>query len=92
MIFKHEGKTYKIPSIPQIANYNHALDLTCGCKTYDWEDNLKKWNCDGVYDGTGGLQICFTCKRCGERFSYHVRDNMENYAELGLFDEYLEQC
>ena len=89
MIFKHEEKTYKIPSIPQIADYRHALDLTCGCGTYGWNENLKKWHFDGVYDGVGGLEVCFTCNRCGERFSYHVRGNMEDYAELGLFDEYL---
>ena len=30
-----------------------------------------------------------TCKECGEKFCYHIRSNWDDYAELGVFDEYL---
>ena len=94
MIFKDafNGKetTYSIPNIPQLGDYRYAKDLTCGCAEFDkYEDQLKKWRCDGVYDSNIGVLICFTCKSCGEKFCFHLRDNADCYAALGVFDEYI---
>ena len=94
MIHKYTsyGKTkiYKIPNIPQIGDYRYAKDLTCSCSISDsFDKQLKKWHCDGVYDSHIGILICFTCKECGEKFCYHIRNNWDDYAELGVFDEYL---
>ena len=29
-----------------------------------------------------------TCKKCGEKFCYHIRDAYDLYAEYGVFDKF----
>lgn len=91
MLVIKDGKKYKIPNLPQIGDYEYAkcLDCSCGLSIAGWDEKLKKWHCDGVYDCNAGLFICFTCKSCGDKFFYHLRDNAEDYADMGVFDEYL---
>lgn len=85
-------KVYSVPSIPQIGDYTYKKSLTCDCQELnDYMTQLSNWHCDGVYDSHIGMLICFTCKKCGERFCFHLRDNAENYAFLGVFDEYEEK-
>lgn len=83
------GKTYSIPSVPQADDYRYAGELSCECSTNEsFYDALQHWECDGIYDGTAGQMICFTCKKCGDRFKFHVRD-FEAYANLGAFDKFV---
>lgn len=90
MILNYENKIYKIPSLPQVADYRYSKSLDCSCLNYEgFCERMNHWHCDGVYESNVGLMICFTCKLCGDRFFYHLRDNAEDYADLGVFDEFL---
>lgn len=90
MLYNRNGKTYRIPNIPQVGDYEYAksLDCSCGLSAPGWDEKLKWWHCDGVYDSSVGLMVCFTCKRCGDKFFFHLRDNLDDYIDIGLMDEY----
>lgn len=90
MLVIEDGKKYSVPNLPQVADYRYAKDLDCSCGlcVAGWEEKIKKWHCDGVYDCNAGLMICFTCKVCGDKIFYHIRDNANDYAAIGVFDEY----
>ena len=85
-----EGKRYAIPNIPQVGDYRYAknLDCSCGLNAEGWNEKMKAWHCDGIYDSDAGAMVCFTCKRCGDNIFYHLRDNAEDYAACGIFDEF----
>ena len=58
---------YNIPSIPMIeGNYRYAKEVTCNCGGDErFYESVNHWTCDGIYDGSIGQLICFTCNRCG---------------------------
>ena len=86
------GKMYDIPYIPQVGDYEYAINLDCSCNFMckgGWAEKLNAWHCDGFYDSQNGLMICFTCNVCGDRIYYHLGGCFDDYAEMGMFDEYL---
>ena len=85
MLLKSNNNVYKIPNIPQMGDYRYAKDLCCGCSQ---PNSFKNWECDGVYDSSVGILVCFTCKKCGEKFCYHIRNAYDLYAEYGVFDKF----
>lgn len=79
---------YQIPSIPQLGDYRHSKELSCGCsEDKDFVETLSHLECDGIHDCESGSLACFTCKRCGEKVCFHVRD-FEAFASLGVFDKF----
>lgn len=93
-----ENEYYNIPSIPQLGEYRYAKDCSCECHAFDMNSyegyiqGLKDWHIDGLYDSNIGLLICFTCNRCGEKFCFHIRENLKYYKLFGLLDEYVVHC
>lgn len=92
MVMKYNinSTEYNIPSIPMIeGNYRYAKEVTCNCGGDErFYESVNHWTCDGIYDGSIGQLICFTCNRCGDKFCFHVRD-LEAWANLGVFDKFV---
>lgn len=89
-IWNKVKKVYDIPTVIQVGDYNYAKNLSCSCADLDsYIKKLKKWHCDGIYDSNIGMMICFTCHNCNEKFYFHIKNNWDDYAELGVFNEYL---
>lgn len=84
-----DNRQFDIPSIPQAGDYRYAKDLDCSCPGYEgFMERMDHWHFDGFYDSPVGLMVCFTCNKCGDKFRYHLRDGIDDYAALGVFDEY----
>ena len=89
MRIKADNREFNIPSLPQAGDYRYSKELDCSCRENEgFLERLSHWQFDGFYDSPVGLMVCFTCSKCNDRFRYHLRDNIDDYAALGVFDKY----
>lgn len=85
MLLKSNNNVHKIPNIPQIGDYRYAKDLCCGCSQ---PNSFENWECDGVYDSSVGILVCFTCKKCGEKFATIFGMPMTCMPNMVFFDKF----
>lgn len=87
MIINANNKKYAVPSIPQIGDYRYSAEINCRCDNPDALENMNNWHVDGIYETTQ-TYVCWTCRRCGDRFYFHLAGMGNDLAKWGMFDEY----
>ena len=88
-----KNKDYDLPTLAQIGDYRYAAEVFCKCEENnefdDYVKTVKNWIFDGIYCGSYGELICFTCPICGDKFCFHCR-NYSNWENWGFFEKYIK--